>query len=39
MALVNAARLFAPVDADTLAHLRKEHLLDVGEVICVIWNG
>ncbi len=26
-------------DADTLAHLRKEHLLDVGEMICVIWNG
>lgn len=26
-------------DADTLAQLRDAHLHDVGEMICVVWNG
>lgn len=26
-------------DADTLATLRNEHLLDVGETICIVCNG
>ncbi|UYB53936.1 DUF2384 domain-containing protein [Xanthomonas sp. AM6] len=26
-------------DADTLPRLRAEHLADVGEMICIVWNG
>ncbi|WP_369981005.1 antitoxin Xre/MbcA/ParS toxin-binding domain-containing protein [Xanthomonas bundabergensis] len=26
-------------DADTLAPLREAHLRDVGEMICIVWNG
>jgi len=26
-------------DAHTLAQLRAEHLADVGEMICIVWNG
>lgn len=26
-------------DADTLAQLRAEHLADLGETICIVWNG